>query len=55
MLGQDLGVAFAIGELLRREDRLLRFLCVFVDIHVSYARVGSSATSLSFSNFASLS
>ena len=33
VLGQDLGVAFAIGKLLRREDRLLRFLCVFVDIH----------------------
>ncbi len=33
VLGKDLGVAFAIGKLLRREDRLLRFLGVLIDIH----------------------
>ena len=31
VLGQDLGVPFAVGELLRGEDRFLRFLGVLVD------------------------
>ena len=33
VLGQDLRMAFAIGELLRREDRFLCFFGVLVDVH----------------------
>ena len=33
MLGEDLGMAFAIGELLRGEDRFLGLLGVLVQIH----------------------
>ena len=33
VLGQDLGVPLAIGQLLRGENRFLGFLGVLVDIH----------------------
>ena len=33
VLGQDLGMSFALGELLRGEDRFLCFLGVLVDVH----------------------
>ena len=33
VLRQDLGMPLAIGELLRGEDRFLRFLGVLVDVH----------------------
>ena len=35
VLGHYLGMPFAVRELLRAEDRLLRFLCVLVDVHPS--------------------
>ncbi len=45
VLGQNLGVTFAIGQLLRREDRLLALLSVFVDIHNSFQLPASSFSS----------
>src|SRR4029453_2817230 len=33
VLGQNLRMPFAVGELLRAEDRFLSFFCVFVDVH----------------------
>ena len=51
MLGQDLGMPFAFGELLRGEDRLLCFLGVLVDVHF-FMLAGPHPRSLSLGGFA---
>ena len=52
VLGQDLGMALAIGELLRAEDRFLRFLCVLVDIHDASSLARSSIRVRTYAEYA---
>ncbi len=42
VLGKDLGMALAVGELLRRQNGFLCFLGVLVDIHDSYFSILAS-------------